>query len=120
MKSHGWRPTSSPSEQVRVADLAAEYVDCVKLHTPDNSEALPEFEYTSYTSGEREVGVLPAKFTAPSFVAAIENGQSFGRHCCAIGPDGKAVRETGFNLDGEVLSERLPVSRYRPKYWRKR
>jgi capsular polysaccharide biosynthesis protein len=37
-----------------------------------------------------------------------------------IGPAGKAVRETGFNLGGKVLSERLPVSRLRLQYWRKR
>ena len=37
-----------------------------------------------------------------------------------IGPAGKAVRETGFNLDGEVLAARSPISRLRLQYWRKR
>jgi capsular polysaccharide biosynthesis protein len=120
MPAVGWRPTISPSQQVRVAELAADYPDRLSLHIAGQAEVLPEFEFECYTSGERETRLLPTKFVAPAFVAEIQNGLSFGRHCCVIGPDGKAVRETGFNLDGEVLSERKPVSRLRPHYWRKR
>jgi capsular polysaccharide biosynthesis protein len=120
LPSAGWRPTKPPSQQVRVAELAADHPDSVSLHTVGQPEVLSEFEFECRMSGERETRLLPTKFVAPAFVAEICNGQTFGRHCCAIGPAGKAVRETGFNLDGEVLSERKPVSRLRPHYWRKR
>jgi capsular polysaccharide biosynthesis protein len=63
---------------------------------------------------------LPTSFVAPAFFAELKNGLTFGRHCCVIGPAGKAVRETGFNLDGEVLADRSPISRFRLQYWRKR
>jgi capsular polysaccharide biosynthesis protein len=45
---------------------------------------------------------------------------SFGRQCSAIGPAGKAVRETGFYLDGEVQTSKIPVSPLSLRYWRKR
>jgi hypothetical protein len=120
MTSAGWRRTKSPGKQVRVAKLAADHPDCISLRTAGTADVLPEFEFECHTSGERELRMLPTRFVAPAFVATLRNGLSFGRHCCVIGPAGKAVRETGFNLDGEVLSERQPVSRLRPHYWRKR
>ena len=116
----GWRFTKPPHTQVRVAELAAEHPDSVTLHTAGNAEKLPEFSFECHAAGEPETGLLPAKFIAPAFVAELENGLSYGRHCCAIGPAGKAVRESGFNLDGEVLAERSPISRLRLQYWRKR
>ena len=120
MKTVGWRPTKPPRVQVRVAQLATDHPDRVVLHSAGKAEVLPEFEYESAESGVSEPHVLPTKFVAPAFVAEIRNGASFGRHCCVIGPEGKAVRETGFNLDGEVLSARKPIRRFRLQYWRKR
>jgi capsular polysaccharide biosynthesis protein len=116
----GWRFTKPPREQVRIAKLAAEHPECVTLHFAGKAEIQPEFVYECHAFGKREMGVLPAKFAAPAFVAEIQNGLSYGRHCCVIGPAGKAVRETGFNLGGEVLSERVPISPLRLQYWRKR
>jgi hypothetical protein len=116
----GWRLTKPPRAQVRVAELAAEHPERVTLQTAGNAEMLPEFEYHCITAGNREVDVLPATFVAPAFVAVLQDGLSYGRHCCVIGPAGKAVRETGFNLDGEVLGARAPINRFRPQYWRKR
>jgi capsular polysaccharide biosynthesis protein len=81
---------------------------------------LPEFEYECRTGGKSEWRLLPARFVSPAFLARLRNGWSYGRHCCVIGPEGRAVRETGFNLDGHVLMERQPISRFRPQYWRKR
>ena len=116
----GWRFTKPPHTQVRVAELAAEHPDSVALHTAGNAEKLAEYSYECHTANEHETCLLPAKFVAPAFVVELENGSSYGRHCCAIGPAGKAVRETGFNLDGEVLTARSPISRLRLQYWRKR
>ena len=63
---------------------------------------------------------LPADLFPPAFVAQLSKGMSFGRQCCVIGPEGKAVRETGFYLDGEVQTSTIPVSPFRFRHWRKR
>ncbi len=115
-----WRRTQSPREQVRVTHLAADHADEVSLHTLGKAELLPEYAYECYSSGERELKVLPSELKPSAFVAQLHNGLSFGRHCCVIGPAGKAMRETGFNLNGNVLNERKPISRLRLKYWRRR
>jgi capsular polysaccharide biosynthesis protein len=112
--------TKPPREQVRVADLAEEHPESVALYTAGKAEVLPEFSYECHRGGKRETNVLPVKFVAPAFVAKLQDGMSYGRHCCAIGPFGKAIRETGFNLDGEVLAARSPISHLRLQYWRKR
>jgi capsular polysaccharide biosynthesis protein len=108
-----------PRVQVRVADLATDYPECVTLHAAGKAEARAEYSYQCHSEGQSEIRTLPVKFDAAPFVAELENGISFGRHCCVIGPDGKAMQETGFNLAG-VLSHRVPVSKFRPHYWRKR
>jgi capsular polysaccharide biosynthesis protein len=113
-------PTKPPRTQVRVAQLAAEYPDRVILHSAGKPEALPEFEYECIEAGVCQTELLPIKFVAPAYVAEIRDGASFGRHCCVIGPEDKAVRETGFNLDGEVFNERGPIRRFRLQHWRKR
>jgi len=114
------RPTRPPHSQVRVAQLAADHPDRVLLHPAGKPEVLPEFAYESVEAGVRQEEILPMKLVAPAFVAEIRDGASFGRHCCVIGPEGKAVRETGFNLDGEVLNERGSIPRVRLQHWRKR
>jgi len=120
MPYSGGRRTEAPREQVLVAQLAADHPECVSLHAVGQAETLAESSYECYTSGEREVRELPTKFVAPAFVARLRDGLSFGRHCCVIGPAGKAVRETGFYLDGDVRTARVPIRRFRPRYWRKR
>jgi len=120
MNSAFRRPTKPPRAQVRIAQLAADHPDHVVLHSAGNAEVLPEFAYESLEAGASQQHSLPMKLVAPAFVAEIRDGASFGRHCCVIGPDGKAVRETGFNLDGEVLNERGPIRRFRLQHWRKR
>lgn len=120
VQPRGWRRTKSPREQVRLAQLAVDHPESVVLHTMGKAEALGEFAYECHTLGQREMRVLPGQLAAPAYVAEIRDGWSFGRHCCVIGPAGKAVRETGFYLDGTVLSARVPVNRLRPHYWRKR
>jgi len=120
MTSSGWRRTKSPREQVSVVKLAAEYPESVLLHTPGTSEALPELQFECYAAGQREVRALPPLFVPPGYVAELHQGMSFGRSCCVIGPGGEAVRETGFSLDGQVLISKQPLSRLRPRYWRKR
>lgn len=115
-RSLSWRRTRSPREQVAIAQLAADHGDTVSLHTLGSAEALTDFVYECHASGKRQMRVLPAEFVAPAYVARIRGGMSFGRHCCVIGPASKAVRETGFYLDGAVL----PFSRLSARYWRKR
>jgi len=109
-----------PWRQVAIADLAAGYPQSVLLHTAGAAELLGDFSYTIHCDGRRETRVLPGKYVAAARVAEIRDGQSFGRHCCVIGPDGTAVRETGFHLQGAVLDAKKPVPRWRPRYWRKR
>jgi hypothetical protein len=115
-----WRRTKAPRRQVKIAQLATDHPQEISLQTWGKAEVLPEFEYECHSSGNRELRVLTKKFVPPAFVAELKNGQSFGRHCCVIGPARKAVRETGFNLDSTVLIERQPISRLRLQYWRKR
>jgi hypothetical protein len=115
-----WRRTKRPRQQVKIAQLAADHPQSVSLATLGKAEVLPKFDYECHTSGEREVRTLQNKFVPPAFVAQLKNGQSYGRHCCVIGPARKAVRETGFHLDSTVLIERQPISRLRLQYWRKR
>ena len=103
----GGRPTRSPREQIRVAKLAAEHPECVALTTVGAAEVLPEFQYICHHSGQRELRALPAQLFPPAFVATLRNGLSYGRHCCVIGPAGKAVRETGFYLDGDVQTAKV-------------
>jgi hypothetical protein len=110
----------SACELANVAQLAAEHPDLVSLQTWGRTEGLAEFRYAVYSSGDREVRTLPARLVPAAYVARVANGLSFGRHCCAIGPDNKALRETAFNCDGEVLRNERPMSRYRLQYWRKR
>jgi hypothetical protein len=116
----GWRRTKSPCKQVPVTQLAAEHTDQVSLQTLGEVELLSEYAYECYASGKREHQVLPSSLESPAFVAELQNGSSFGRHCCAIGPAGMAIRETGFNLDGNVSNKREPISRLRLRYWRRR
>jgi capsular polysaccharide biosynthesis protein len=116
----GWRVTSPPREQVPLATLAADYPESVTVHSAGKAEILPEFPYECHTTGKRETCVLPAKFFPPAFVATLRNGLSYGRHCCAIGPDSKALRETGFYMDGAVMTSKVPVSPLRLQHWRKR
>jgi Glycosyltransferase 61 len=116
----GWRWTKAPSQQVGVVQLAADHADWMKLQIPAKAEVLSEYEYACHASGEHESRVLPSEFVPPAFLAELRNGLTFGRHCCVIGPNGKAVRETGFNLDGRVVEDVAPLARFRPRYWRKR
>lgn len=116
----GWRRTSRPKEQVSITQLAADYPDYVSLRTLGSAEVLPEYEYEHYDAGERQHHTLASEFTAPSFIAEVRNGVSFGRHCCAIGPNSKAIRETGFNLDGGATEGGVPLGRFQFRSWRKR
>lgn len=115
-----WARTRSPRDQVAITRLAADHGDVVSLQTIGNSEALSDFGYDCHASGKQETRVLPAEFVAPAYVARIRGGMSFGRHCCVIGPAKKAVRETGFYLDGSVLEAKMTLSRFNARYWRKR
>jgi len=85
-----------------------------------DAETVDKFAFACHSAGKRDVRTLPAQTFPPAFVARLRDGMSFGRQCCAIGPSGKAVRETGFFLDGEVQTAKIPVSPLRLRYWRKR
>jgi capsular polysaccharide biosynthesis protein len=115
-----WRRTRAPSEQVSVSRLATDYSNLVMLKTFGNAEVLTDYDFECFDHGRRSYCVLPTTFIPPAFVAQIRNGISYGRHCCVIGPEGKAVRETGYHLDGSVVEDGGSVSRLRARYWRKR
>ncbi len=115
-----WKRTARPTEQVSITQLATEYPDQVSLRTLGNAEVLPEYEYEYYDAGERRRLTLASEFIAPSFIAEVHNGMSFGRHCCAIGPNSKAIRETGFNLDGAATEGGIPIGKFKFRRWRKR
>lgn len=117
---HGLPREQPPQEQVPVAQLAAEHPESVSLFTLGNAELLSEFAYDCYSSGNCKPHILQTKLLQPAYVAELQDGISFGRHCCVIGPAGKAIRETGFNLDGMVVADKVPVSLLRLRYWRKR
>jgi capsular polysaccharide biosynthesis protein len=112
--------TAPPQEQVAIAQLARDYPESVLLSTCGAAECLPEFAYDCHESGRRESRRLPARFVPPAFVAQLQGGMSFGRHCAVIGPAGKAVRETGYNLNGQVRLKRQPISQLRLQHWRHR
>ena len=116
----GLRRAHPPRQQVPVAQLAADHPESVVLHVAGKAEALGEFEFECHASGRRERRKLPASLVAPAYVAEIRDGMSYGRHCCAIGPEGKAVRETGFHLDGNVQAAKVPINPLGLRYWRRR
>jgi capsular polysaccharide biosynthesis protein len=116
----GWRRSSAPGECVPLAELARQRPDRVRVHACGEAERLAEFAYQCFIAGDRHTRTLPAAIIEPPYVAELRQGRSFGRHGCVIGPDGQAVRETGFNLDGSVLISKAPISRWRLRYWRKR
>ncbi|WP_218932216.1 glycosyltransferase family 61 protein [Adhaeretor mobilis] len=120
VKQATWRRTKSPSEQVSVADLAAQHPEQVAVETFGSEELLPEYSYACFQAGVITEKALPSKMCPAAFVARIRDGMSFGRHCCAMGPAGKAVRETGFNLDGQVRNQGSSMSSLRPRHWRRR
>ena len=120
MKSPGWRPTAAPREQVPIAQLAIEHPESVSYQTVGEAETVGEFAFACLAEGQHEVRSLPAQAFPPAYVARLRDGMSFGRQCCAITAQGKAVRETGFYLDGEVQTAKIPVSRFSLRYWRKR
>jgi hypothetical protein len=120
VESPTWRRTQSPREQVSVSRLATDYSNLVSLETFGSAEVLADYEFECYDHGKRVSCILPSTFVPPAFVAQIRNGISYGRHCCVIGPEGKAVRETGYHLDGNVVEDGVSVSRMRARYWRKR
>lgn len=115
-----WWRTKSPSKQVSVAELASEHPEQVQLYSPGTAELLAEQAYACVEAGREFERTLTAELCPTAFVAQIQDGLSFGRHCCAIGPAGKAVRETGFNLDGKVPNQGSSISSLRPRYWRRR
>jgi capsular polysaccharide biosynthesis protein len=115
-----WRPTAAPRRQVPVAELAVACPESVTYQTVGEAEAVREFAFVCHSAGKRELRMLPAQEFSPAFVARLRRGMSFGRQCCAITAEGKAVRETGFYLDGEVQTAKIPVSHFSLRYWRKR
>lgn len=115
----GW-PTAAPAAQVPVAQLAREESESVRCQTLGSAEEIDEFSFTCHSAGKREVRSLPAQTFPAAFVAEVFGGRSFGRQCSVITASGKAVRETGFYLDGEVQTSKIPVSRLSLRYWRKR
>ena len=120
LSAAGWRPTPAPTVQTPIAQLAVEHPESVRLHAVGASESIAEFPFTCHSSGEVEVRTLPTQdFTQP-WVALLRGGTSYGRHCSAISPALKAVRETGFHLDGDVQTSNVPISPFRLRYWRKR
>jgi hypothetical protein len=120
LKSAGLWPTAAPREQVPIAQLAAEHPESVTHQIVGEAETVGEFPYVCHASGVGETRPLSAQSFPPAFVARLKNGLSYGRHCCVIGPARKAVRETGFYLDGAVHNSNAPVSPFRLRYWRKR
>jgi len=120
MKSAGLWPTPAPLAQVPIAWLALEHPECVRYEAVGEVETLARFPYACHESGVCETRTLSPQSFSPAYVARLKDGLSFGRHCCVIGPERKAVRETGFYLDGAVHNSNVSLSPLRLRYWRKR
>jgi hypothetical protein len=120
MRFPGWMPTAAPRAQVPIAQLAVDHPATVRYQSVGVAESVEEFSFTCHSAGGREVRSLARQEFPPAFVGQILSGSSFGRQCSVIGPAGKAVRETGFYLDGEVQTSKIPVSPLSLRYWRKR
>jgi len=86
------------------------------VYRPHNTNRLNDSRSFVGWPRQRKGRTLPAKFVASEYVAQIHNSLSVGRHCRAVGSAGKADWKTRFSLDGQVLIDRLPVSRYRLWY----
>lgn len=119
-QSPGLLPTPAPRVQVPMAQLAVEHPQSVECQTIGQAETVSEFAFSCHADGQRESRTLPAQEFPSAFVGRIANGASYGRQCSVIGPERKAVRETGFYLDGDVQTSKLPISRSSLRYWRKR
>jgi hypothetical protein len=115
-----WRPTAAPRAQVPIAELADQHPERVRYQPLEDGETVDEFAFACFAGGKREVRILPPQAFPAAFVARIAEGASYGRSCCVIGPERKAVRETGFYLDGAVQTSKVPVSPWSLRYWRKR
>lgn len=115
-----WLPRAAPCAQVPIAELAVDHPASVRYRSLDDGETVSEFAFPCHADGKCETRSLPEQDFPSAFVAEIDAGMVFGRQCSVIGPARKAVRETGFYLDGAVQTSKVPVSRLRLRYWRKR
>lgn len=113
-------PSRAPRRQLPIEELAAECPRLVQYQRLGEVRGFGDFSVVCHHDRQREVRTIPAQSFPKPFVAKIENGISYGRQCCVIGPERTAVRETGFYLDGAVQTSKIPVSRLSLRYWRKR
>ena len=118
--AQSWWPTAAPLVQVPAEQLARQHPECVNYQSVAEAETVEEFAFVCRSGGSRQVRSLASQTFPPAFVARLKRGMSFGRHCCVIGPERKAVRETGYYLDGQVQAGHVPVSQLRFRHWRKR
>jgi capsular polysaccharide biosynthesis protein len=118
--STAWLPSAAPRMQVPIAQLAQQHPDRVRYQSVGQPETVDQFAFACHAAGKREVRTLAQQSFPSPFVAQLKGAMSYGRQCCVIGPDHKAVRETGFYLDGDVQTSKIPVSRLSLRYWRKR
>jgi hypothetical protein len=120
LTTSGWKPTLAPREHTPIAQLAVDHPESVTCESVGDEEAVPSSSFTCHSAGKREVRTLPVQIFPEGWVARLRGGMSYGRHCCVIGTARKAVRETGYYLDGDVQTSKQQISRWRPRYWRKR
>lgn len=110
------RGVPAPSEQVSMADLLRRYPDRVRAFTlgVDKSEAAIPIGVTDHG----HVGSFTLVDTAatPVMLYSVSGGSSIGRACCLVGPEQKAIRETGFCLD-RGLGGPFALAKLDPRYW---
>lgn len=120
VRTTNWLPSAAPRAQLPIVELAAAHPESVCHQIMNDEETVGAFSFVCHFDGRRESRVLPAQSFPSASVVRIAGGKVFGRQCSVIGPAGKAVRETGFYLDGAVQTAKVPVSPWRLRYWRKR
>lgn len=78
------------------------------------------YEYAVFEGGERRRAELAPRVYPPEYVARLQEGLFYGRHCTAIAPSGKVICESGFFCDPREVNAKSWFGRRGFRYHRYR
>jgi capsular polysaccharide biosynthesis protein len=86
--------TPAPTRRMGIRDLAAAYPAAITLSAAKSSVPLAPYELATVLEGHRSVETLPGNESV-GYLASIQGGISYGRHCAVMTSGGEAVVESG-------------------------
>lgn len=113
------RYSPAPSRQQGLDELHLACPGKVKSSLVGHEPYHPQDRFRVFDKGQIRFVPLRPVASLPVTVHTIKQGATVGRCCCLIGPNGSAIRETGFNLD-PTPSKRFGLRKLDPKYWHRR